>query len=814
MFDLWSDLRYACRRLAAHSGYTTIMIATLALAIGATTAVFTVVDETLLRYAPFAFADRLVDVHDTNRATGAGGSSLTPEKIAGWQASPLFERFEGYSPRSVDLAGEGEPESAFGLIVTTGLFSMLGVHPMLGRTFASDEGRPGSARVVMIGEGLWKRRFGATPDVLGRTLMLDDEPYTIVGVMPRRFRLLGSLTSNDAFWLPIDVAQPGSEANATRFYGIGRLAPHVPLHGAQECANALADEYQKARPLPRTWDLRLRPKTVSSAGASTRTVLFVLLGAVAFVLLIACANVANLFLSRAAAREREIAVRSALGASRARLIRDVLTESVLLAAIGGAAGILLAMWGVRAAVAAAPATLAFGSTTTIEIDGRILAAASLLTMAAGVLVGLVPALRGSRPDVERTLRASSQTLSTHGRFGMSSALVVIEVALALVLLMAAALMMRTFNNVHAIDPGFDMRDLLTMRVSLPSHRYPTEASRFAFTRELTQRLATLPQVSAVTVASYAGPPGVAAFTAGVEGEHQGRGIDSRAYFAENVVAANYFQTLRIPMLSGRSFSTQDSEDALVVSQAVVDHFWPRDSAIGRRLRLSPTAPWLTVVGVVGNVEMRIGDDRVPRQLYTLLDLPRVASIALPLPPRRTYSSRVLTIRATSARAVLPQVKAQVWALDRNLPLENATVVQNVWNDAFGRQRFALQLMAAFAAIALVLAAAGIFAVLSQLVSQRTREIGVRVALGATPRDVFQLIVGRGMALTAAGVVIGIAGATALTRFVESLLFETSPHDPLSVAAVSGLLIVVAFLACWLPTRRAMRIDPAVALRVE
>ncbi|OLC44783.1 MAG: hypothetical protein AUH43_17870 [Acidobacteria bacterium 13_1_40CM_65_14] len=359
-----------------------------------------------------------------------------------------------------------------------------------------------------------------------------------------------------------------------------------------------------------------------------------------------------------------------------------------------------------------------------------------------------------------------------------------------------------------------MRDLLTMRVSLPSHRYPTEASRFAFTRELTQRLATLPQVSAVTVASYAGPPGVAAFTAGVEGEHQGRGIDSRAYFAENVVAANYFQTLRIPMLSGRSFSTQDSEDALVVSQAVVDHFWPRDSAIGRRLRLSPTAPWLTVVGVVGNVEMRIGDDRVPRQLYTLLDLPRVASIALPLPPRRTYSSRVLTIRATSARAVLPQVKAQVWALDRNLPLENATVVQNVWNDAFGRQRFALQLMAAFAAIALVLAAAGIFAVLSQLVSQRTREIGVRVALGATPRDVFQLIVGRGMALTAAGVVIGIAGATALTRFVESLLFETSPHDPLSVAAVSGLLIVVAFLACWLPTRRAMRIDPAVALRVE
>ncbi len=315
MFVVWLDLRRAIRQLIARPGYTAIMLVTLALAIGATTAVVTVVDETLLRRPPFAYADRLVDVLDTNRATGGGGSSLTPEKIAGWQQSPLFERFEGYSPRQFDIVGDGEPERVSGLIVTTGLFPMLGVQPTLGRGFTLDEGGPGSPRVVIIDAGLWKRRFGGGADVLGQTLTLSDERYTIIGVMPRRFHLLGAMTRADVLWIPVDVAHPGTEARA-QFYGLARLARSVAMASVQDRANALADEYQRARPLDRTWGLSLQPKGVSVVGASTRTVLLILLGAAAFVLLIACANVANLFLSRASAREREVAIRSALGARR------------------------------------------------------------------------------------------------------------------------------------------------------------------------------------------------------------------------------------------------------------------------------------------------------------------------------------------------------------------------------------------------------------------------------------------------------------------------------------------------------------------
>ncbi len=489
MFDVWLDLRRAIRQLIARPGYTAIMLVTLALAIGATTAVVTVVDETLLRRPPFAYADRLVDVLDTNRATGGGGSSLTPEKIAGWQQSPLFERFEGYSPRQFDIVGDGEPERVSGLIVTTGLFPMLGVQPTLGRGFTLDEGGPGSPRVVIIDAGLWKRRFGGGADVLGQTLTLSDERYTIIGVMPRRFHLLGAMTRADVLWIPVDVAHPGTEARA-QFYGLARLARSVAMASVQDRANALADEYQRARPLDRTWGLSLQPKGVSVVGASTRTVLLILLGAAAFVLLIACANVANLFLSRASAREREVAIRSALGASRGRLIREVLAESVILALIGGILGVLIAGWGVSIAMAMAPPNLSTRSTTTIEIDGRILAAALSMTITVGILVGLVPALRGSSPRLEQTLRASSQTLPGRRSSSMSTALVVVEVALALILLVGAALMMRTISHLHAIDPGFQMRGLVSMRVNLPPARYSSDAGRFAFANEVIPRNAS------------------------------------------------------------------------------------------------------------------------------------------------------------------------------------------------------------------------------------------------------------------------------------------------------------------------------------
>ncbi len=796
MFDLALDLRYAFRRLASRPGYTAIMLLTLALAIGATTAVFTVVDETLLRPAPFAFADRLVDVLDMHRVNGSGGSSLTPEKIAGWQTSPLFERFEGYSPRQFDIIGEGEPERALGLVVTIGLFPMLGVQPALGRGFASDEGRPGSPRVVVIADGLWKRRFGGSRDVLGRTLTLNDDRYTVIGVMPRRFSLLGGSTQSDVIWVPLDVARPGPEP-WPRFYGVGRLARGVAFELAQDRANVLADEYQKARPLDRTWGLSIRRKGIAFVAASTRTVLLVLLGAVGCVLLIACANVSNLFLSHAAAREREIAVRSALGASRARLIREVLAEAVMIATAGGVLGMVVARWGVEAAMALAPINLASRATTTIEIDGRILVTAFLLTMTAGILVGFVPALRGSRPRLEQTLRASGLTVSARRPFSMSGALVVVEVALALVLLVGAALLMRTFSNLHAIEPGFDMRGLVSARIALPAARYPTDASRVAFTRQVTERLAALPGVSGLTVASEVPPPGVGWISFGVEGEHSA--ADPKKEIARNFVAPTFFHTLRIPLRSGRTFSSGDTDAAIVISQSVADLFWPGASAVGRRIRTDTKQPWLTVIGVVGNVEMWMGDTRLSRGMYTALG------------PSRSFT---VTMRTAQVNGAAAEVRTQIWKVDPNLPVDNPTIIEDQWDNVFGRQRFAWQLMGSFAAIALLLAAAGIFAVLSQLVNQRTREIGVRVALGASPRDVFRLVVSRGITLTLGGVAIGLAGAAAVSRVLTSLLFEVSPYDPASFAATIVVLVGVALLACWLPTRRALRVEPAVALRVE
>ncbi|HEV3141047.1 MAG TPA: ABC transporter permease [Vicinamibacterales bacterium] len=808
MFDVWQDLRYSTRRLAAQPGYTILMIATLALAIGATTAVFTVVDETLLRPVPFAFPERLVDVFDTNRATRGGGSSLTPEKIAGWQTSPLFERFEGYSPRQFDIAGDGEPERVMGLLVSTGLFPMLGAQPRLGRAFAADEGRAGSPRVVIISEGLWRRRFGGSIDAIGRTLVLNDEPFTIVGVMPRRFHL----SRSDFFWLPLDILHPRPEDALPQFYGVARLASGVALPSVQDRANALADEYQKARPLARTWDLMIRPKTVASVDASARTLMFVLLGAVGFVLLIACANVANLFLSRAAAREREVAVRSALGASRARLIRETLAESLLLGALGGCAGVLLAVWGVQAAVAAAPASLAFMTTNTIEIDGRILFVAAMLTIASGVLVGLAPAVRGSRPGVEQRLRASGHTSTRHAA-GAPSVLVVTEVALALVLLVATALMTRTFIKLHAIDPGFDLRDVAALHVGLPSDRYPTPAARFAFTQDLSQRLRALPGTSSVSISTTAAPPAVGSFSWGLESEAGPASANDQIMFVQNTVTPDYFQTLRIPLLAGRTFSADDGDDVAIVSRAAADYFWVGREAIGRRLRFSAKQPWLTVVGIVGNVETRLGDNRLPRQVYLPLAAPRTTA-STAAPRRRVYYGFWLMMRTADARSKLVAMKSQVSAIDKRQPVDQLILIEDTWADAFGRQRFALLLMSVFAAIAVVLASAGVLAVLSQIVRQRTREIAIRVALGATPANVFGMIVGRGMILTLIGVGVGLSGAAALSRVLTSLLFEVSPYDPVSFVVVAAVLTAVAFGACWLPARRAMKIEPSVALRIE
>ena len=809
-------IRLALRRLRVRPAYTALIVITLALGIGAATAVFSVVDQTVLRPAPFAQAHRLVDVLHISRATGSGGSSLTPQKIVGWRAqAALFEAFEAYTFQQMDVTGEVEPERLAGLSVSLGLLPMLGVQPRLGRGFQQGDGAPGSERVALISEALWQRRFGGEADVLGRRITLNDEPYTIIGVMPRRFRLLDE---KESFWLPVDLEARVTEAGLGGFYGLARLAPGVSHPDAQRLADDIADRLQVEAPLPMTWGLGLREKRIARVDDTTRTALLVLLGAVGFVLLITCANVANLFLSQAPARQREMAIRSALGAGRARLVRTVLTESVLLAIVGGGLGILLARWGVDAILAAAPERMVSLSTTPIEVDGRVLAVAALLTVATGFIFGLVPALRGSRPNLETTLRGGNpRGRASDGR--VPGSLVVLEVAFAVILLVGAALMMRTLANLNAIDAGFDAEGLVTMHVALPSDRYPTPASRIAFFDTVQERLRGLPGISGTAV-SQGTPPSIGSISFG-KPEIEGRGQrDAKTVIIPNGnVSPSYFRTLGIPMLAGRGFGALESQNAVIVSQAFADTYWPDGNAVGGRFRMASSWPWLEVIGVVGNVQAGAGrDERTTLQFYyAWVPPPTPAAAATPAaqgPSRRNYDYRQLIVKAADPAAAIPLIKQQIWSVDRSQPVERVALVADTYAEMFAKQRFVLQLMGAFAVIALVLTAAGIFGVLSQAVAQRTREIGIRVALGARPADVMQLVVSRGMLLTGIGVVIGIAGALSLVRTVRALLYGVSSTDPVSFAAVVVLLLTVALLACWLPTRTAMRVQPAVALRVE
>ncbi|HVJ26924.1 MAG TPA: ABC transporter permease [Vicinamibacterales bacterium] len=825
---IFHDVKIAVRRLAARPAYTLLILGTLALGIGAATAVFSVVDQTILRPAPFPHADRLVDVMHIHSVRKSGGSSMTPQKTLGWQGQPsLFERLELYAHQQVDVTGGAEPERLTGLNVSLGLFEMLAARPQVGRSFSVGDGAPGSERVVLISDAVWRRRFGGDADVLGQRIKFNDTDYTIIGVMPRRFRLL---SQEESFWLPVDLQAFASDS---RFqgYGIGRLAPGVRQADAQKLADALTERMDKEVPIPMTWGLGIEPKHIARVDATTRTALFVLLGAVGFVLLITCANVANLFLSQAPTRQREMAVRSALGASRMALVRSVLVESLLLAIVGGTLGIVLANWGVGAILAAAPTRMVSLSTTPIEVDGRVLAVAAILTILTGFFFGLLPAFRGSRPNLETTLRTAGGS-GGRGSYGrIPGSLVVIEVAFAVILLVGAALMTRTLANLNAIDSGFEADGLVTMHIALPSDRYPNMAAYVTFFDALSEKLRAVPGIRGAAV-SQGAPPSIGGISFG-RPEIEGHGTpDTKTVVIPNgMVAATYFETLGIPLIAGRNFQPGEPEGGVMISKAFADKYWPNENAVGRRFRMSAASSWYTVVGVVGSVQTSAGgDNRSTIQFYHpyIARPPKpaapgsapaaaaaVAAQANPsAAPRRSYGYAQLIVRADIPARAIPIIKQQIWSIDPNQPVEKVTLVADSYAEMFAKQRFVLMLMGAFALVALVLTAAGIFGVLSQAVAQRTREIGIRMALGARPADVMKLVVSRGMVLAGVGAAVGIGAALALVKTLRTLLYGVEPTDPASFAIVTVLLLAVALIACWLPTRAAMRVQPAVALRTE
>ena len=809
-----NDVRLAIRRFRFNPTHTLAMIVVLGLGIGATTAIFSVVDQTILRPAPFSHADRLVDVMGLVRKGGGGGNILTPQKILGWQAQQgLFERFEGYAPREFDLSSrDTEPQRVQGLLISTGLFSMLGVRPILGRDFARGDGTPGGERTVIISEILWRRAFGGQPAVLGSVVALSDQPYTVVGVMPRRFRLTGD---KEMLWLPVDLDANVTSPAARNFAGIGRLSTAVRRGTEQDLADAIADRLQADQPLPDSWTLRLEPKKVAYVNATTRKALFVLLGAVGFVLLIACANTAHLFLSQVAVRQREMAVRTAIGASRVRLLREVLTESLLLAACGGTLGLLFATWGIDGILAAAPPNLASSATTPIELDVRVMAVSAALALATGIVFGLVPAIRGSRPSLDVVLKGGTAGRGVSAGGGrLSAVLVATEVAFAFVLLIGSALMIRTFANLSAIDPGFDPDGVVAVDINVPTDKYPAGPARIAFVQAIRDKLVALPAVSEVAVAAGA-LPGEGGTNFGQPEAEGGLSGSSRetVIIPMLTVSPEYFHTMRIPIVAGRTFTQEDGPSGAIVSQAIAEQYWPGGNAVGRRFKVFGSAPWRLVVGVAANVESRSVDGRTTRHIYYPWDTtpPKTQPAA---PVARGYAKRVLLVRTANPEGVLSAIKPAVWSVDSNQPVERIARVEEVYAARFGQQRFVLQLMSAFGALAALLTAAGIFGVLSQIVGRRTREIGIRIALGARAADVLRLVVSGGAAFTCAGIAGGVAGALALTRFLESLLFEVRPVDPLSFAAVAVLMALIALVACWLPARRAVRVDPAVALRVD
>ena len=808
---IWSglggDVRTASRRLAGQPAATALTILTLGLAIGVAAAVFTVIDQLILRPPPFLHGERLVNVWSQTRPGQRGGSGLTPEKLATWrQQTAVFERLEAYIGASFDLTDLAEPSSVQARVVSTGLFEMLGIGMHIGRPFAEGDGAPGREKVVILSHGFWATRFGGSPEVLGTALRLNGEPHTVIGVLRPGTQLL---TDDEPLWLPVDLEAARTQTPAYRYYGIGRLNASIDAETARSTAAALAAALERATPLPGTWHIGIEEKRAASVGSSTRRTLFVLLGAVTLLLLIACVNVTSVTLGQMLRRTREMRLRAAIGAGRWRLLRESVVETLLLAAAAGLAGAIIAEGALVVLLTAAPDGLAFMTTRAVEIDGRVLGLMTGATLTAGLLSGLLPGLRASRVDLSNALRDGARDTGRGMSFGGGiGALVVVEVAIAMVLLTGAALMGRTLAAYYRVEPGFDVDRLTTVYVGLPANRYPNAQSRSDFFDALDAALRQQPGIESAAHA-WGIPPMAGSLAGALQGEGRASPTSELEYFA-NTVSHTYFETTGTRLRAGRAFGRNEPSDHVIVSEALAREIWGEQPVVGRRLRESPDDPWLTVVGVAGNVQSRWNaGERSDLQIY----YPVPADVRQTALPGRTAHFTMLIVRASDPDVVHAAIRERLRQGDVQL-VGTFTSAADLYARPFAEQRFLLTVMGAFAAMALLLAGLGIFGVLSQAVARRRREIGIRVALGASSRRVVRMLVGRGLVLAAMGAAIGTAASLAGVRALESLLFGVSPFDIVSFASVIVLLMAVALIACWWPTRRALAVEPAEVLRSE
>jgi putative ABC transport system permease protein len=798
-----NDLRFGARTLLKSPGFTVVVVVTLALAVGANTAIFSVVNAVLLRSLPYPDPERLVVLTEKTRGGGRVGVAYL-NYLDFRERARSFTEVAGYRDALLNLTGVDRPVRLQGREVSWNFFRMLGAQPELGRAFVADDEKKGAALTVILGHATWQAQFGGDPAVIGKTISLDGQSYTVVGVMPADFEFF----RRDDLFVPLGSSLlRGDEGrgNHSDMQVLARLKDGVSFGQASAEMDAVAAQLEREYPDTNSGEGAMTFRLLDRYASDVRGTLWVLLAAVGFVLLIACVNVANLLLVRAAGRQREVALRLALGAGRWRIVRQLLTESLLLAALSCLVGLALGVWMTEGLVRLAPEGVPrLGQT---RLDTTVLLFTSGVSLVTGLLFGLLPAWHSARQDLHTTLKEGGRAASGGARERTRKGLLVAEVALSLVLLAGAGLMLRTFYELRHVDPGFASENLLTMRVNLPTTGYDVARLR-AFYKECPARVGALPGVRAAALTQSLPIDGSRWNSVFIAADKPVPPRDRLLSAAFTPVSTDFFRTLGIHLLKGRTFTDADAADrptVAVINETLAARLWPGEDPVGKRLKQGwpeDQTPWREVVGVVADVKLNGVDRDVPLQIY------------LPLEQRPSYTLALAVSTSGDPLSMAATVEQTVHTIDKDLPVSGVRSMDQLMGGAIARQRLTLVLLLGFALLALLLAAVGIYGVISYAVSQRTREFGIRVALGAQDRDVLRLVIGQGLRLTLAGVALGLFCALGLTRLMEALLFGVRPTDLLTFAVITSLLVGVALLACYLPARRAAKVDPGVALRYE
>jgi putative ABC transport system permease protein len=804
------DLRYGVRVLLKQPGFTFVAVLTLALGIGANTAVFSVVNAVLLRPLPYPQPERMVYVWETKLSDPAVEDAISPQNFTDIRArNQSFDSYFAYNNTSFTLTADQQPEALTGVQASADFARVVGLAPSLGRMFTADEDAPGKDHVALIGDALWKRRFGASNQIIGQSVQLNGEPYTIIGVLPPNFNFPSQTTE---VWTPLALDLSKYSRGTAFLSGAARLKPDVTLAQAQADLQNIAEQLkQEIQGFNPDFGVRVEPVREHLFGRLERP-LMVLLGAVGLVLLIACVNVGNLMLGRATTRWRELAVRSALGASRWSLVRLLLVESVLLAVVGGGAGLMVASYGIDALLAINPATVPVRGK--IAMDGSVVVFTLVISLVTGMLFGLAPAWQAAKTDVNQALRENSRSATGARRLKLiRSALVVAEISLSLVLLLSAGLLIESLWKLMQINPGFDSEKAVCCRIDLPRARYPQERQQAAFFRRVLEQVRATPGIESAGLATsmpFSGSRGTSSFN--IEGRAVSPGANGPSA-DRHQAAPGYFAAMGIPLRAGRDFTETDDVEhpgVVIINEAAAKRFWPDENPLGKHIsigmgvevKLYGHAVQREIIGVIGNIKHEeLKADFQPEMYLPAYQVPALSMMLVARGP-------------VGASSLIDAMRSAVQAIDPEQPIRRAMPLDAAIAATVAPQRFVAVLLLFFAALALLLAMVGIYGVMSYSVAQRTQEIGIRIALGAQAPDVLKLIVGQGLMLALSGAAIGIAASIGLTRLMAGLLYGVSPTDPATYLVIGGLLVGVALMACYFPARRATRVDPMVALRCE